>query len=840
MTRLLRPIACLALSVLPAAAYYHFIHYTNSGSHNGPIPEKLDLTALTSNTVVFFVSSAGPTQYSTNDSFPSVLSQIRQAAKAWDAVPSSRLRVRFGGLYAAGVPQAAPGGEIVFEDEIPPGLLAFSTHTTATTSVQASDGSSFFPITRSIVHLKQDLTQTPGPSYSDSFFLTVVHEMGHAIGLQHTFTSSVMSTAVTRSTSLTHPLDLDDIAGVSLLYPASGFLAGTGSIGGWVTADGQGVHMASVVALRVGSGQTTAAVSTLTNRDGSYRMDGLPPDRYVLYVHPIPPTANIALPLDPDGNTIDAGGPFQTMFLNGASDPLRALVRVKAGELTDGMNFAVTPASSYGIYDVATWSFFGQSAVRPAYVNMQPGYGTLVAQGTNLGSGGRVSPDLKVRVVGGSATPYATLGYGGGDQTYLAAYLQFSLAANPGPQHLFFTQGSDLYVLPSGLHLTSKNPPVVNSVEAGTDDGGNPVVAVSGSNFTSDNVVYFDGLPARKTKYLDESTLQAIPPPGSGSQNATVTVYSTDGQNSMFVAADPPAWRYPALDEATITISPASLPAGSEAAVDIKGVNTQFADGLTTLGFGSNDIFVRRVWVLGPDHLLANVSVSPNASQTSTLASVISGFQIVSRSAGFEALAPVIGLPVVVPEPVNAVWRPSGIFAGAKVSVFGNNLSTEDSRGATSVTINGKPVPVTNATATQVDIQLPANLATGPAILKLNNGSIDSFPVAIHLGLTPPVISAVQTSSHVTVASWQAVHAGDTLNVLVSGLDPSTVTAPARVHISVGGVDHVAGVITAPPEGSNTYQVQFTLAESLPAGKQTPLTVSLDGRPSLPVYILVQ
>lgn len=839
MARFLRPAACLALSVFPAAAYYHFIHYAGSGQ-NGPIPEKLDLTALTSNTVVFFVSSAGPTQYSANDSFPSVLSQIRQAAKAWDSVPTSRLRVRFGGLYAGGVPQAAPGGEIVFEDEIPPGLLAFSTHTTATTPVQASDGSPFFPITRSIVHVKQDLTQKPGPSYSDSFFLTVVHEMGHAIGLQHTFTSSAMSTAVTRSTSLLRPLDLDDVAGVSLLYPASGFLTGTGSIGGWVTAGGHGVHMASVVALRVGSGQGAAAVSTLTNRDGSYRMDGLPPDRYVLYVHPLPPTADIALPLDADGNTIDAGGPFQTMFLNGASDPLRALVRVKAGELTDGMNFAVTPASSYGIYDVATWSFFGQSAVRPAYLNMQPGYGTLVAEGTNLGSDGRVSPDLKVRVVGGSATAYATLGYGDADQTYLAAYLQFSLAANPGPQHLFFSQGSDLYVLPSALHLTSKSPPVVNSVKAATDDDGNPVVAVSGSNFTPDNVVYFDGLPARKTKYLDESTLQAIPPPGAGGQNATVTVYSTDGQNSMFVAADPPAWRYPELDDATITISPDSLPAGSEAAVDIKGVNTGFADGLTTVGFGSNDIFVRRVWVLGPDHLLANVSVSPNASPTPTLASVISGFQIASRSAGFTALAPVTGLPVVVPEPVNAVWRPSGVFAGAKVSVFGNNLLAADARGATSVTINGKPVPVTSATATQVDIQLPGNLATGPAILKVNNGSTDSLPVAIHIGLAPPVISAVQTPGRVTIPSWQAVRAGETLTLLVSGLDPATVTAPTRVHISAGGVDHIAGVITAPPEGSNLYTVQFTLADSLPAGKQTPLTVSLDGRPSLPVYILVQ
>ena len=37
--------------------------------------------------------------------------------------------------------------------------------------------------------------------------------------------------------------------------------------------------------------------------------------------------------------------------------------------------------------------------------------------------------------------------------------------------------------------------------------------------------------------------------------------------------------------------------------VDTIGVNTCFVEGQTMLGFGSTDVYVRRVWVLGPNHL---------------------------------------------------------------------------------------------------------------------------------------------------------------------------------------------------------------------------------------------
>ena len=73
----------------PAGAYYHFIHYTGRSSPWAPVPEKFDLNALPNKTVTFFVSDNGPAQYPQNDSFASVLSQIRQAAQAWNGVGTS-------------------------------------------------------------------------------------------------------------------------------------------------------------------------------------------------------------------------------------------------------------------------------------------------------------------------------------------------------------------------------------------------------------------------------------------------------------------------------------------------------------------------------------------------------------------------------------------------------------------------------------------------------------------------------------------------------------------------------------------------------------------------------
>ena len=234
--------------------------------------ERYDLTALPDNTVTFFVANAGPASFTANDSFPSLLEQIRNATRVWNAVSSSKLRVGFGGLQATGVQQNTPTGVVVFFRSDPARRAGFAGPKVNPngTVVTAADGSQFVPIVESMIELNSDLMPEAGlsngegytgPSYSELFFTVLVHEIGHCIGLQHTFTSATMSTAVSRATSRARPLDADDIAGVSLLYPAGGFPAGYGSISGQVTMGGQGVHMASVVAILPNG----SAISDLTD-----------------------------------------------------------------------------------------------------------------------------------------------------------------------------------------------------------------------------------------------------------------------------------------------------------------------------------------------------------------------------------------------------------------------------------------------------------------------------------------------------------------------------------------------------------------------------------------------
>src|SRR5262249_9506715 len=97
MTRL-RTLAAILACAAPALASYHYVHYATRNAPFNPIYEKFDLTALPNNTVTFFVSDQGPSIYAPNDNFGSVLSQIKQAAAAWNSVATSDLRVAFGGL----------------------------------------------------------------------------------------------------------------------------------------------------------------------------------------------------------------------------------------------------------------------------------------------------------------------------------------------------------------------------------------------------------------------------------------------------------------------------------------------------------------------------------------------------------------------------------------------------------------------------------------------------------------------------------------------------------------------------------------------------------------------
>jgi hypothetical protein len=725
---------------VPARAYYHYVYYQSRFAPFNPIRAQFNLAALPNNTVTFYVNDAGPSIYYPNDSFGSVLGEIKQALAVWNSVSSSNLRVAFGGLESQSqAPANTPGADIVFDDL--PGLLGMGTPNLPVSPVVLNGPSGpFVAISRSTVILTSNTANTEGgpfQSYLEGYFTTVVHEIGHALGLQHTWTGAAMSQDVIRNTSRARPIDADDIAGLSVLYGAPGWAVNFGSISGSVTfSGGSGVSLASVVAIS----PTGPAISTLTNPDGSYQIQGLPPGSYQLYVHPLPPDAipangsGLLLPADLTGRTFAANGVFTTQFFpNTQNLQLAASLNAIAGQNVSGPSFAVQARSAVSMYDMLTYSYLGasQTPVTPAHVNVTSGQFVIAA-----------APDYPP-----AATPVsvAVLGMGNAFAVNSAGpsewYLYFNVPQAwqaVGPRHLVFTTANDMYVLPDGVNFTLQDPPTISSATQNP----NGTVTVSGNNFGATSSVFFDGLQAPGTFNgggASNNSLTVTPPTGNSGQVSTLTVFNGDGQNSMFLqSANPQTFTYPAAAQPQISsVTPAALPAGISSMVAITASNTNFVAGQASVGFGTTDILVNNIWVVSPTQIIANVTVPPGAALGSSEASVISAFQVMSQPFGFQIQPANPALPSIAWPAINADTG-GAIYPGTFASIFPAN-GTQFPAGM-QLTLNGAPAAIQYSSPTQINFAIPPGFPLGPAILAvISGGNIVSVVVEVD---SPPAAGA--------------------------------------------------------------------------------------------------
>jgi uncharacterized protein (TIGR03437 family) len=482
------------------------------------------------------------------------------------------------------------------------------------------------------------------------------------------------------------------------------------------------------------------------------------------------------------------------------------------------------------MYDAATFSYLGpnQTPVSPAYVNISSGQLTFVAQDETSAA---TPVPQSVTILGGgfgTATVNAPSGSASiipyGNPTALELNFFVPPIAGSGPRHLLFNLGTDIFVLPDGLNLAQKDPPFITSVTPNFDGS----VTIAGNNFGLDSRVFFDGLQATGT--FNGNAINVTPPPGGNVQISTITVFNSDGQNSMFLQQqNPPTYAYPAAGAPLINVTPPVLtagisPTGFSSMVDITGVNMNFVSGQTSVGLGTSDVSVSKVWVLSPNHLIANVVVAPNAVLGASEISVISGFQVASQPYGFQiqpanTLAPLIALPVV---------SASGgsVYPGGYAAVYGSNLT--GSAGGAQVTLNGAGVAVQYASPNQVNFLVPAGFPTGPTILRLSNGA-GSASIVVDIVAPPPVIAAVvDFSSGATPDINHPASPGDVLGVFVNDLDPTVASNLSRLQVTVAGVS--MPVLQVMPSGGQ-FQIQFVLNQSFGASP-VPVVVLVDGSAS--------
>lgn len=146
---------------------------------------------------------------------------------------------------------------------------------------------------------------TTRPDVEPVYREVITHEIGHMLGVDHSQVGVGANFSLMYPSVLTNianiGFDPDDAAAISVLYPATNYLASVGSIEGTLTtSEGLPLSGVNVVAINVSTGDAFSTVSDYFSgpspsyrnkpgRTGAYRINGLPPGDYYVKIESIKP-----------------------------------------------------------------------------------------------------------------------------------------------------------------------------------------------------------------------------------------------------------------------------------------------------------------------------------------------------------------------------------------------------------------------------------------------------------------------------------------------------------------------------------------------------------------------
>jgi hypothetical protein len=137
----------------------------------------------------------------------------------------------------------------------------------------------------------------------------------------------------------------------------------------------------------------------------------------------------------------------------------------------------------------------------------------------------------------------------------------------------------------------------------------------------------------------------------------------------------------------------------------------------------------------------------------------------------------------------------------------------------------------------QINFLLPSNFPTGPAILKVSNGTASANPVVVQIDVVPPTIQSLTNVSGVPFDATHSAAVLDTVDVYVTNLDPGVLTNPGRLQVTLNGQPMPVQSIT--PAGNGQVLIQIALNQGF-GGATVNLAVVVDGSSSVPLTIVVR
>ena len=290
---------------------------------------------------------------------------IRKSIEAWDTIATSSIDIRIGGYFDHDVTSASDpllSGNTALTDGIIPVVIdddGSITDAFLGAGARNSVGGFALPITFDDQFFTEGRIILNGINKNRGevvFTRTATHELGHLFGLSHSQFSMQAQFPIMYPSS--GSLSPDDIAAMSILYPAVGFDATVGSISGQIV-DVDGIPISGINVMAIDSA-TGAIYTTITDyysggafgfsraptRRGEYHINGLPPGVYYVRfegVHPDFRAGSRVASYDPPINTevirewYDGDDESGAMLLDDVNQ--RVGLNVGAGESVEGVDF---------------------------------------------------------------------------------------------------------------------------------------------------------------------------------------------------------------------------------------------------------------------------------------------------------------------------------------------------------------------------------------------------------------------------------------------------------------------------------------------------------------------